>query len=104
MGTNEGNVQHRLIVEALTSATRAREMANAAHKRLDRMNGSIDTLANEVRETRTVLAQRIDKIDVEDAVEKGREQGREQLLTPARTFMLAIACSVVTATITHYLG
>lgn len=104
MGTDGDKATHALIVEAITSAARAKEIANAAHKRLDRMNGSIDTLAREVRATRTEITDRLDDMDLAEAVEQGRQQGRSQLLTPAKGYVLAVLCSIITAGVTHYLG
>lgn len=61
--------------DALTIAIRAEEQAKAAHHRLDRMNGSIDRLAGEVRGARDELNAKLGQVLVQLAHDDGKVEG-----------------------------
>lgn len=88
---------------SLELAIRADEKAKAAHERLDRMNGSIDRLANQVSETNG----KIDGITVSlarsDGLEQGEETARRGFLDSRRfiiTTIVVLACGLVGAVAT----
>lgn len=88
-----------VLIRALERALRAELSAEQAHERLDRMNGSIDHLTDEVR----VVAAGVARIDHKLAAADGVVEGRGQIITPARSMMLAMAGSVLSAVIVKVL-
>lgn len=82
---------------SLEIAIRADEKAKSAHERLDRMNGSIDRLANQVAATNG-------KIDSLLAREQGEQIARRGFISSYRFWLILVAGLVGTAGTFAYLA
>lgn len=83
---------------SLELAIRADEKAKSAHERLDRMNGSIDRLANQVSETNSKIDSIANSMARSDGVDEG-ESVRNRVLLDSRRFVITtivtLACGFI---------
>jgi hypothetical protein len=82
-----------LLIRALEGSLRAELTAKGAHERLDRMNGSIDNLAKEVK----AVGEGVTRIDNALAIDAGVSLGRKQILTPTRMVGIALISPMLSA-------
>ncbi len=87
------------MADPLEIAIRAEERAKAAHARLDRMNGSIDRLTEQVARSNATANEILRRMDREEAHDEGADQVSRGLIDSRRflitTVVLVLSSSVV---------
>lgn len=76
--------------EAIIIAIRAEEASKAAHQRLDRMNGSIDRLANEVAKANAKGEEILVRLARDDGEDEGHSKASKGFLESKRFLITTI--------------